>query len=342
MAISKSDLLFLDTVRAIYNGDECAKDKLLFVYRTGQKFDEAFCLLKEMALKDIDFAFYWVGRMYKDGRGVKKADYIKATYWLEKAAALKNAEAQYFLGTVYENEKAECYNREKAFEWYLRSYSNGYDRAGYKAGFAFENGWATKQNYMKAAEAYHKAYAFEMNAQALERLEYLYSHGLISHLTRQNEYKYYKKIIEKKYNIMPIKWPTFMVRIGALLGLECSIDRLVSLLLQKNDYATLGKMYLHGKFVKQDLNEALGYLKTAADVNHDMTAGDLYYYGNYTGIPKDLIAAYKWYSIAYCWNKNEEERAIIAAQLSLVENEMSSEQLEYASCITNNYLRDMR
>lgn len=264
--------LFSITVKEALNGDESAKSSLYDLYKTGQKVGAGFIFLEIAANEGNEFAYYWVGRISKDGRGSEGVNYAKAIYWLEKASALGNAEAEYFLGTIYDDENAAYYDKDKASEWYAKAFANGYCKVN-----AFDT------------------------------------------------------VVSPRMDGMDVYF-----------GLEGEDLEKVLSLWENDDYSTLGKMYLNGEIVKQNINKGLDCLEKAAYKNHDKTVGDLYYFGDCDGILKNLVLAYKWYSVAHCWNKNESDREVILIQLERVKSEMTAEQLESARRITSDYLRDMR
>ncbi|WP_455206193.1 tetratricopeptide repeat protein [Kaarinaea lacus] len=70
----------------------------------------------------------FLGQMYDKGLGVPR-DYNKAISWYKKAAEQKDPAAQYHLGLKYANGHGVAENQKQAYIWFAISFNNGYDLA---------------------------------------------------------------------------------------------------------------------------------------------------------------------------------------------------------------------
>ena len=70
----------------------------------------------------------FLGRMYDKGLGVPQ-DYDKAIEWYRKAATQKDSAAQYYLGLKYANGHGVAENQKQAYIWFAISFNNGYEPA---------------------------------------------------------------------------------------------------------------------------------------------------------------------------------------------------------------------
>jgi TPR repeat protein len=70
----------------------------------------------------------FLGYMYDKGLGVQR-DYNKAISWYRKAAEQKDPAAQYHLGLKYANGHGVPENQKQAYIWFAISFNNGYELA---------------------------------------------------------------------------------------------------------------------------------------------------------------------------------------------------------------------
>ena len=113
-----------------------------------------------------------LGSCYEDGEGVTKNP-TKAFEWYQKAADQGDAIAQIRIGVCYEYGEGVAKNPTKAFEWYQKAADQGYAIAQRNLGWCYEEGQGVAQSYEKACEWYQKA-ADQGDAIAQESLEEYY------------------------------------------------------------------------------------------------------------------------------------------------------------------------
>lgn len=110
-------------------------------------------------------AQYLLGRMYTEGRGVRK-DEDQATYWYKKAsegyrqAAIQGSpEAQFDLGIMYAKGLGVSKDEAKAFQWVQQSAEQGHVDAQYNLAEMYRNGRGVNKDRGKSVELYQKAAA---------------------------------------------------------------------------------------------------------------------------------------------------------------------------------------
>jgi hypothetical protein len=92
-------------------------------------------------------------------------DIRAAVEWYRKAAAQRNAEAQYNLGLCYENGEGVAKGMSTAAGWYRKAAAQGQAEAQYNLGVFYEKGWGVIKDMGTAVELYRKA-AAQGHAQA--------------------------------------------------------------------------------------------------------------------------------------------------------------------------------
>lgn len=103
-------------------------------------------------------------------------DYMTALRELKPLAEKGNVNAQYYLGTMYDNGRAVRKDRALAAQWYLKSAAQGNSDAQYNLGIMYSSGDGVEQDYQQAAHWYRKATELgDLDAQT--NLATLYSNG---------------------------------------------------------------------------------------------------------------------------------------------------------------------
>ncbi|MDA5022501.1 tetratricopeptide repeat protein [Acinetobacter baumannii] len=142
--------------KAAEQGEEEAKANLGIIYYTeGTKYTnipKALDTFSELSKKDNRVALNFLGRMYKDGVGVKQ-DNNKDFNLFNRAAILGDLSAQFNLGNMYFNGEGIPLDYEKATYWYNKAIINGKDGDAAKilAGMYYE-GRGVEKNINKSIE----------------------------------------------------------------------------------------------------------------------------------------------------------------------------------------------
>ena len=163
-----------------------------------------------------------VGSMYNNGRGVSP-DRDKAIEWYNKAAAQDNQKAVSRLKLLQANE--ERFRKE------LTSSENGNKESQYKIGNMYTEGIGTNINLVKAAEAFELS-ARQGYAKAEYKLGLAHYEGTGVKTNKKTAYKWFKQAAEKNYPAAQYY---------------------------------LGKMYATGKGVKRDYATSLEWYTKAVD-----------------------------------------------------------------------------
>ena len=101
-------------------------------------------------------AQFWIGWMYDKGKGVE-TNYVKAAVWYRKAAEQGEGRAQNNLGYAYMEGLGVETNYVKAVEWYRKAAEQGNAVAQYNLGYMYENGNGVKEDLKEALKWYGKS-----------------------------------------------------------------------------------------------------------------------------------------------------------------------------------------
>ena len=94
-------------------------------------------------------AQYFLGEIYEGGIGVP-IDYKQAYNWYGQAAKQEHAGAQARLASLYMSGLGIVRSLEDSFYWYLRSAENGYPLAQFEVGFMYARGQGTLVSKIEA------------------------------------------------------------------------------------------------------------------------------------------------------------------------------------------------
>jgi hypothetical protein len=104
--------------------------------------------LKQAAQGDVDAQFS-LGTMYEEGKIVPQ-DLGKARWWFEKAAAQGDAQAQTSLGTLYVAGRGVPLNFVQARQWWEQAAAQGDAEAQNKLGVLYDSGHGVPQDDVRA------------------------------------------------------------------------------------------------------------------------------------------------------------------------------------------------
>ena len=141
--------------RAIYNLGVCHQNGL---YSRSQDYNKALELWHRAAEIGYANAYNNIGFCYVNGHGVE-VDKEKALHYYELAAMKGDVYARYNLG----NNEKKAGNIDKVLKHYMISTRGGYDGSLKRIKELYSNGYATKEEYMKALQAY-QAYLGEIKS----------------------------------------------------------------------------------------------------------------------------------------------------------------------------------
>lgn len=198
------------TLRLAKEGQADAQTQLGEIYlwgKQGMKKDHAKAKewFHKAAKQGSANAQYFMGSLYNQGWGVKK-DPSKAAAWTEKAANGGHVEAQFYLGEMYFHATGVEENHEKAFEWYEKSAKQGDAPAQSNVGRMLYFGDGVEKDY---AEAFKWTKESAENVppdgylQSFEILAMLYERGHGVQQSNGEAIKWYKKALNKGAMVKP-------------------------------------------------------------------------------------------------------------------------------------------
>lgn len=252
--------------------DSLEKHKINFAYcRKGEDyflsgirgskddFLKAAYWLEKAAMAGNTGAQSWMATLYKEGCGVKK-DSDKAEYWLKKAADAGNATAQNHLGDNYaESEK----DFKKAIYWWEKAAANGDFFAQYRIAICYEKGNGVKKDLAKSVYWLQKAAEIGYTTDPLYKLGICYEDGLGVEKDLKRAIFWYEKAANKGHAEAQNK---------------------------------IGNCYKDGVGVEKNPTKAVYWYKKAAEKGIPEAQKNLgYCYENGIGVEKDCDKATYWY-----------------------------------------------
>ena len=239
------------------------------------------------------------GRFY-----LEKGDYSKALEFFEKAADQGNAEAQYYLGYMYENGfgvEQSWKNWQKAAEWYQKAADQNYAPAQYGLGNLYMYNRGVTVSFETAAEWYLKA-AEQGNADAQYQLCFMYFGGLGVEKSEKKAFEWGLKAAEQGHAEAQANtgW-MYMNGAGVELSFEKALEWNEKAANQGNPNAqcNLGYMYENGEGVTQSYEKAVEWYQKSADQGYARAQYNLgYMYDTGEGVTQSYEKAVEWYQKA--------------------------------------------
>jgi uncharacterized protein len=195
----------------------------------------------------------------------KRGDYVVAREHLGPRAEQGDAQAQVYLGLMYENGQGVPHNEVEAVKWYRKAAEQGDASAQYNLGLTYRSGRGVRQNDREAANWYLKS-AEQGDAQSEVYLALMYKNGYGVPQSDPEAVKWYCKAAEQ----------------GDASG-------------QYN----LGAMYATGRGVPQDETEAMRWYRKSAEQGYvpaQSKLGLMYAAGR--GAPQDFVLAHMGFDLA--------------------------------------------
>ena len=333
--------------------------KLYSLYPDKCDYKKAFEYATIAAENDDKDGYQTLGYLYLNGFGVKK-DYNLALDNYKMAAALGDETSLNQIGIIYMGSDDFESNPEQAFYWFKEAAKKGDDMGLYNLGYCYKNGIGVTEDNEKAAECFKKAaelgnadamcelggyYRFVLfdpskakmwyqkaadlgNADAMYELGYCYTIG--SGLTKDTEKaaEYFKKAED-------LGNTDALFGLGIICENNGNFAEAVTYYTQAAEkgvpgaYLNLGKCYLEGKGVTQDLAKAEELINNAEELGVEEASE----------IKKVLLAKHEDEQNAYAntllsEGKNDEALAIYK---KLAENGNVTGQSNYGNCLLNGW-----
>lgn len=122
---------------------------------TDVNLEKAYKIYYFLAKKGSAVAMNELGKMYRDGEGVKR-NYLSAIKLFKTASELKNNDATCNLALIYQKGLGVNQNYKKALELYKKASDNGSANGNYGAGYLIYKGYGTTQDYNLAVSYFNK------------------------------------------------------------------------------------------------------------------------------------------------------------------------------------------
>ena len=325
--VKKDYNLALDNYKmAAALGDETSLNQIGIIYMGSDDFEsnpeQTFYWFKEAAKKGVDMGLYNLGYCYKNGIGVTE-DNEKAAECFKKAAELGNADAMCELGGYY---RFVLFDPSKAKMWYQKAADLGHVDAINELGDCYAVGFGVAEDAEKAVEYYKKA-ADLGHVDAINELGYCCAVGYGLAEDTEKAVEYYKKAAD-------------LGKIDALLGVGVICENkgdfadAVTYYTQAAEkgvpyaYLNLGKCYLEGKGLTQDLAKAEELINKAEELGVEASE-----------IKEELLDRQEGEQNTYAnallsEGKNDEALAIYK---KLAENGNVIGQSNYGNCLLNGW-----
>ena len=254
---------------------------------TKQNYEQAFEWFLKSATEDNKFAQYSLANLYYYGNGVEK-DLSQAFLWYRKSASQGQPYASYAVAQMYGKGEYVTKTEDTAQRYYKQALSGflkiesddmADDNLFYKIGAMYKNGLGTEKDIIKAIDYFKRS--AEMNNK-----NGLYEYGkalLFGEHILQDKGKAVK-LLEKAIKLENINAKRFLA-LEYISGehLEHDTEKGFAMLTECADSGDafacykVGKIYLNGEIVLQDLDKAEKYLLLAEDNEYTQYAlGKLY------------------------------------------------------------------
>jgi len=248
---------------------------------------------------DVDAQFN-VGTLYDNGFGVAR-DVEKATLWYARAADRKIAPAELVLAHILKHGEAIVRDDDQALRHLRSAAQRGSARAQFELGVAYDRGIGVTQNYATAAAWYERAAAQGLR-EAVYNLATLFDEGLGA----------------PKDHVAALAWYRQAARAGSAraqnnignlhengLGVPQNYELAVEWYSKaaKRGLAiaqnNLATMYHLGHGVPRDFKRAARWYQAAAEKGDQSAQTHLgFLLANGLGVKRDLLSATKWFMLA--------------------------------------------
>lgn len=247
---------------------------------------------------DVD-AQYNLGTLYDNGLGVKR-DVTIASHWYRLAAASNIVEAQLVLAAIFRGGEIGPPDIKSAIENISAAANRGFPLAQFELGVAYDLGLGVTQNYANAAAWYEKASALGV-IEAKYNLGTLYEEGLGVPRDYDTALVYYQEAARNgnkfaENNIGTLYKNGFGVERNYVLATKW-YEKAASGGLPVAQY-NLGIMYQLGLGVERDLKVAATWYRHAATQGYQPAQNNLaILLANGWGVRRDFKEAIKWFTI---------------------------------------------
>ena len=167
------------------------------VYYDKKQYTDAESYFRKAAEQNNANAQNYLGIMYENGYGVTK-DYTKAIMWYRKAAGQGNDYSQNQLGYLYSNGLGVTQDFTEAIKWYRKAAEQGNLSSQTSLGNLYHNGFGVTKDYVEAVKWYRKA-AEQGYATAQFLLGFMYENGIGVTKNATTALEWYRKAAGQGY-----------------------------------------------------------------------------------------------------------------------------------------------
>ena len=139
-------IIFLGSLLTGVNSAWANLDDAVQAYLRAE-FNKAAMLLRPVAEQGDAQAQTYMGLLYEKGDGVPQ-DYVEAVKWFRLAAEQGKADAQYYLGNMYRNGNGVPQDEAEAVIWYRKAAEQGKSAAQNSLGEIYAKGKGVKKDYV--------------------------------------------------------------------------------------------------------------------------------------------------------------------------------------------------
>lgn len=140
--------IILGLLLAGVNPAGASVDDAVQAYLRGE-FNKAVTLLRPVAEQGDAQAQTYMGILYEKGDGVPQ-DYAESVKWFRLAADQGKADAQYYLGNMYRNGNGVPQDEAEAVIWYTKAAEQGKSAAQNSLGELYATGKGANRDYITA------------------------------------------------------------------------------------------------------------------------------------------------------------------------------------------------
>jgi TPR repeat protein len=270
--------------KAVEQGDSDAQYYLGEMYRNGRgvtkDVDKALKCFQNAAEKGSVEAQVALGHIYLKGYEKIKYDYSEAYKWFLKAAEKGSAEAQNMVGEMYFKGQSVNKDYDEAIKWYRKAVGQGDSEAQYNLGFMYQCGFGVTKDYAEALNLFRQS-AAQNNPQGLRNLGIMYYYGFGVEKNETEAKKWLNKAAENAdfYSGGVRTWRDAIVKGDASAQYSVALN------------------FEFGSYVERDLVEYEKWMRKSAEQNYPLAQHDLafdYYLGDGPTKTKDYVEAEKW------------------------------------------------
>ena len=264
-------------------------------------------LEKTVKPKAAVYLQYRIGKMYMLGIGTEQ-DYEKAAKWLAQAAAANNKYAQYSLAGLYYRGQGVEQSFEKAFSLYGKSAEAGNAYAAYELAKMYRDGIGTAKDLTQADINFRDAYAGFTAMEARsgdDRLQYrlgqMCRDGVGTDVNPELAEDYFARSAKLNNENAQYALAKIYLKKDDSAKIAQALEWLEKLAEKDVEYVqyTLGKLYLDGEAVPQDIDRAIELLTKSAAQNNQFAQyqlGKIYIMGKL--VPRDRETALYWFGLS--------------------------------------------